>query len=393
MISILAWGLAGFGAAKYWRSSQELSGAESDSAAKSEMASAAAPRRSRPAGMRERSNPEAQHVKLLDHPKPGGSEALALLEQFAAERFEVIGGSRTFHKETLLRQMYQEDRDAALRFIDGVEDGEVAARLVSLMLFAPDRSEIPRLKEWMENQEDPVLRSEILRCMIWTWRSYDGHGALAAIAALPQAEGIDRSKLRALVMERIPVRVQLDLMEALPLADREAFLATHGETLSRNVPEEIFAGIMNLPDSPGRQGAMSSVVRGWAARDPLRAIAAVETLNKSDEEPLILRELAYGWSSVDSLRASKWVDEIPLGPSRDAASAGLAEELAIEQPDMAFRWAERIADVDLRLESLRHVLATWRGANSQAAESALKGAQLNESDRRALAPITKPSNP
>jgi hypothetical protein len=243
----------------------------------------------------------------------------------------------------------------------------------------------------MEGQSDPILRSEILRNMIWSWRGFDGPAALAAIDALPEAEGVDRSKLRALLMERIPVHRQLEVLDDFPLPDREAFFTTHGQTLSSEMPEGIFASIMGLPESVGRDKAMTSVLQQWAQRDPLRAVEAVSKLDAPEVEAHAFRQVAFGWSSGDSLRASQWVDSLPPGPNRDAASAGLAEELATEQPDMAFRWAESIDHVSLRRETLRQVLAAWRNDNPQAAESALRESGLNEADRQALAPTTNAS--
>jgi hypothetical protein len=335
VLAIVLSGLAGFAAASFWPESKEAGPASPSSAKSSRQASESSPP-PRARVPRERSNPEAQHVKLLDHPRPGSADALALLEEFAKERFGAYGGSTTFHTEKLLRLMYEEDPEMALRFLDGIEDRDVAVRMVGLMLFAPGRSEILRLKAWMEGQSDPILRSEILRNMIWSWRGFDGPAALAAIDALPEAEGVDRSKLRALLMERIPVHRQLEVLDDFPLPDREAFFTTHGQTLSSEMPEGIFASIMGLPESVGRDKAMTSVLQQWAQRDPLRAVEAVSKHAAPEVEAHAVRQVAFGWSSGDSLRASQWVDSLPPGPNRDAASAGLAEELATEQPDMAF---------------------------------------------------------
>ena len=63
--------------------------------------------------------------------------------------------------------------------------------------------------------------------------------------------------------------------------------------------------------------------------------------------------LASNWCKSDSLKASEWVNTLPGGNIKQAATAGLARELMKESPAEAMPWIEQISDPKLK-EKLRN---------------------------------------
>lgn len=347
----------------------------------------------KPRGAREPGQALKQHEELLAYAQPGSTDALALLREHAEARFAVRGGSVTFHTESLLREMMHEDPERALEFLDGIEDRDVQDRMSSLMLFGPPREHLPLFVEWMRGQQDPNYRAKLLSLFAWTWARLDSKAVFEAINTITPEE--ERSGLRLGVMRHLSLSERVAVLPSFPEEDRATYFASESESLAAKVPEFLYQSLAGMKSSELRSQAVTNVLRSWATRDPFRAVAEIKKTNDLLLEVEGFREVAYGWSSVDSHRASEWVDDLDPGPSRNAASAGLAEELSGEQPDMAFQWAASITDPELRLHTLEQVLGAWRTSDPTEAEAALAGSDLSESDRRSLAPSlpNKPSNP
>lgn len=328
---------------------------------------------------------DSPHAEILNHAHPGSAEPLALFHK----RLQQNGGG-TYQTERLLRQMYKESLASSLAFLEGITDPEMRKRYASLMLYNPPPHDVPALLQWMKQQGDPDFRTDVLSLLMKHWTRQDQEAVLGAIEALPED---NRSALYAKMLKDLPASQQLASLSKIPDADRESFFATHAKKLSKRLPEESFAMMMELRPSEDRATAMTGLLRNWATKDPLRAIQSLERENDPDLATQGFRDVAFGWSSVDSYRASNWINELKPGPTRDAASSGLAEEMAGEQPDRAFEWAASIRDSELRIDTLRKVMDQWGATDSTAAAAALKNAPLTNEERSALAPRPKTETP
>lgn len=390
LLSVLFSGLAGFGAATFSVAPTGDDGtavpqiASSDPA--SDPASGETNEENEPTEPEtEPSNPNSPHADILGHAQPGSVEPLTLFQK----RVQQQGGG-TYQTERLLRKMYKENLASSLAFLEGIADPDLRKEYTRLMLYDPPVHDVPALLKWMKQQGDPDFRAEVLSLVMKQWTKRDQATALAAIKALPEE---NRSALYAKMMKDLPAHNQLETLPKIPEADRESFFITHAKKLSKRLPEEALARMLELRPSEGRDSAMTDLVRKWATRDPLRAIQSVQAQNDPNLEAQGFREVAHGWSSVDSYRASEWINELKPGPARDAASSGLAEEMTSEQPDRAFEWAASIRDPGLRVETLRQVMEQWRTTDSAAAAAALSASQLTQEEQSALAPQPKVVTP
>ena len=64
--------------------------------------------------------------------------------------------------------------------------------------------------------------------------------------------------------------------------------------------------------------------------------------------------------------------------------AGFTQKLSETDPHTAAKWAETIADSELRLEQLRVVSGQWLKVDAHAARTWIEGLRLSKEDRQEL---------
>ncbi len=292
-------------------------------------------------------------------------------------------------REKAIRLLFADDPARTLAFIDGLEDRAFALELAKSIAFSPPEKETSRLARWVERQEPLSFRAEVLSSMMLSWAGRDFMAAFAAIDRLP--DDADKSSLRKKAMKYVHKRDRFAALEIQPEEDRERYIADNGKALSRDVPEDTFSLLLSHPSSSGRNHALARFVQSWATQDPYRTVQALSAIDDPTERAMAYREAVYGWSSVDSYRASDWVATLPPGLNRDAAVSGLAGELSKEQPDMAFQWGASIMDPEIRLTVLQQVVEAWKATEPRNVLNAVANSSLSVSDREVLrAALTDP---
>jgi hypothetical protein len=110
--------------------------------------------------------------------------------------------------------------------------------------------------------------------------------------------------------------------------------------------------VARLPEGPGRDAAISGVAGVWIGSDP------------------------FG--------AAEWVVGLPAGETRDRALKGLIPSVA-DAPGTAFALAVELSDPGAQAEQAASVLVDWWHTDRQAASNALKGSNLTDTQKSAIA--------
>ena len=100
-------------------------------------------------------------------------------------------------------------------------------------------------------------------------------------------------------------------------------------------------------------------IRARAEQDPANATAQwLANLPMSD--PIYSEEnnsaLMQVWAESDSIAASEWLSQMPVGPQRDAAIAGFSKSIERFEPEAATIWANSMGDPIRRVERLEESL-------------------------------------
>jgi len=147
-------------------------------------------------------------------------------------------------------------------------------------------------------------------------------------------------------------------------------------------PDSFDTTLGKVPEAH-RSHFLRGAMEGMAGRDTEAALARAAALPAADQ-PAATEGIASHFARENEMAASQWINEMPRGPVRDAATRGLCGPLAQSEPDSSWQWALSIGDRAMRVETLGSVYHQWAKKGREAAAAALSSASLNASERRAV---------
>lgn len=202
--------------------------------------------------------------------------------------------------------------------------------------------------------------------------------AAAAVGVLTLTDAADRSAALDAVLGR--------WMHAAPDAARQWALglsgAQAGEVLAKvlfNDPAkearagELAAGFSGLRD-PGEGFANYVPLAREIVRrlpDPDKAMTFIDGLPVGQAREAATEELAGSWVRQDAAAASAWIARLPDGGAKNVGIEALVDSVHEEDPAGAFAWAQKHTEENARLSLLTTALHTWNREDPSAAEAAL----------------------
>jgi hypothetical protein len=218
----------------------------------------------------------------------------------------------------------------------------------------------------------------------------DNRGNLAlALGAVESAPENLRAEIRDRVIrsfaEEHPAQLR-KWLESHPdeRADFELHLLT-GEPFGKDGSKEdvIAPRLKENPSDAKAWNWANGIGRFYAYNHPISGIAWLERLPiRSEMYPLVREMAAYGFLEQREV-AAEWVKNLPAGPFRDEASAGIAQAIRYE-PEEAIAWTESVADEEKRAEVVRSLVDAWMIADSTQALKFIERISLPESRREEL---------
>lgn len=119
--------------------------------------------------------------------------------------------------------------------------------------------------------------------------------------------------------------------------------------------------------------ATQTVARVWATADPQAAVEYFKPFADGHRDAFSTALVV--WVEKDPAAASRWITTVGAGMEVDAAVAALATAPAMREPEIATRWAQRIADPELRSATLTVILRQWAGTDLAAARRYAQASQ------------------
>ncbi|MGB0744524.1 MAG: hypothetical protein ACPGSB_08355 [Opitutales bacterium] len=239
----------------------------------------------------------------------------------------------------------QRDPKAAANWIDGMaNDGSKIAAAKSLASNWA-KTDPATASAWVDTLPKGPLRQEAASALAISWMETDPAGA----TAWATQEALRTVNNQAL-LETIKIYAQTSPDEA------EAFIRQLG-------PVDPFA-----TNDIGRN-YVEQFIHARAESDPAGTAKWLQSLPPGD--PLYQTKHAQNilsiWTKTDSIAASAWLSEQPLGAERDAAIVGFAETIQKFEPEAAATWANTISNPEQRVEQLTNSIRTWANSEPQAA--------------------------
>lgn len=260
----------------------------------------------------------------------------------------------------------QRDPKAAAGWIDGMaNDGSKIAAAKSLAsTWAKSNPE--EASKWVLSLPFDGVRYEATSALTLSWMKTDPESALT------WAERATRGGIFYGDNEHAFIQGIVEYARIAP-GDAEKFV--------RQVQKDPFEAPDYYPNY------VRQFIEARASQDPAETANWLQTL--PDDDPIRYREntttLMKVWTETDSIAASAWLSEQPLGAERDAAIVGFAETIQKFEPEAAATWADTISDPNKRTAQLKQSIRTWAKEKPDAALEWVINSDLAPAEKEQLA--------
>jgi hypothetical protein len=257
---------------------------------------------------------------------------------------------------------------AGLAQLSAVSDPKAAAAIASKALHFFPPKDLPVVLKWYQSlpatAEVSQLRFAALKEIQPVLRRKDFAQAAALTSAMPCPTGQDFTRRQEVMtnlllsFEGSPEQTESQL-SLFPAGDREYLKNQLSERdfrmLSNADRESAVPALGALPaaEAPGRA---TNFFKDWAENDPIRAALAISQVPESARSPDLYSTFASSWAKGNVAQASAWVDTLPPGPDREAASRGLVNGLSQHYPSEALTWAASLHDEEERARLMSTVI-------------------------------------
>jgi hypothetical protein len=200
---------------------------------------------------------------------------------------------------------------------------------------------------WANQQTDSKVKDYILEGSIPSLAITDLQGAVAYFPSLSPGEEktIPEAFRRAAYND---FQGALAVMQSLP-EGRIKDLASQGVShqLSNNDPQAAWDLALGIGDSKLRAQAQEKVVEQWCKSDSTAVAQWIQSLPVGDTKDRA------------SAGATTAINCITVGPKKDLAASGIIQSIAENDPKNALGLASRIFDSNLRTQALRTTAESW----------------------------------
>jgi hypothetical protein len=287
----------------------------------------------------------------------------------------------------LAEEVALNDMRAALEHLvrSGIEERPLVDRL-ALLAFKRWADQAPsEAAQWLADLPAGGFNSTAHVYLGDTWAKADLDGALAWLKALPDSP--DKKEVQLAIgsgaAEQKEVATALELLSVLPPDPRRDQALGYAVQVwamnDRGSALEWLKGVQNpawqeaamgkiavdwaitqpleaaqfaldsIPPGLSQQNAVTVSVRNWAVQAPEQAAAWVERLSEGPLRHAAIESVAEVWAKENSIRAAEWLNSLPAGASRDKAVGMFALTLASTSPEKAAQWADKIQNETLRV--------------------------------------------
>ena len=261
---------------------------------------------------------------------------------FADEMKDEMSDEENYgYRSQVVRGWGSSDPDAAIAYVDAIEDGKLAGGLRWNLVSGLADGNIDRATEYVVSRADAKDRG--------SWRYME--------------------MLTERVLDQRDVKASVGWADQLPDGNvKTAALYRVATDFVAEDPQAAAEWATTLSDTDAGTKVIHEVSDEWAERDPAATVAWLETLPDGDAK-------AYGMSAAltewvkrgDPREASEYLASMAPSEQRDRAVGGFAQTLSNSDPSSAVTWAETIADPKIRQGALINAGRSWMRTDPTAA--------------------------
>ncbi len=138
-----------------------------------------------------------------------------------------------------------------------------------------------------------------------------------------------------------------------------------------DAPADIARRLMAVwPDTRQKQDVIQTTVQDWAKQDRFDdAVSLAQGMTSIQARGKAFATIGLAWSESNRNEAVRWIESLPAGPDRDAATQGLVQKLSKSSLDDGIAWLATIQDTAIRQQSMRSIIQIWRTTDRAAASA------------------------
>jgi hypothetical protein len=142
--------------------------------------------------------------------------------------------------------------------------------------------------------------------------------------------------------------------------DNAVFEKVAGDLAQRS-PAEAANWLRSLPPLEGRNLAFATLAAEWSASAPSTAMQWAAGLDEGEGRGDAMQRVFNRWAGADMVAAAQWLAENESHPTTDKLIQNLVADTTLPEtnPPLALRWAELIADPDLRARQIETLFLGW----------------------------------
>jgi len=299
------------------------------------------------------------------------------------------GGERLRGMLEVVALWAAEDAESALLWLESNAQGLARLETINSGVELWARRDPEATAGWIDGMANDGSKIAAARSLATTWVETDSMAAANWVDGLPRG-AVRQAALQSLTkawLQQDPDAASIWAFEQAEVHDDHDLLHETIKAYSQKSPDAAEALVRDMFAAGKDQTALFSHVLGRAERDPK---ATAEWLaNLSPDDPIYSSQFASGlmsvWAESDSIAASEWLSQMPVGAQRDAAVWGFSESIQRFEPEAAAAWANAIGDPKRRAERLQATLREWSTTRPDEAFEWVKNADLEPALREQLA--------
>jgi len=264
-------------------------------------------------------------------------------------------------------------KDKKARSLDGIlsMSGGVKARTQALMDYYSGMTADQLTAEADKLSHLPIEQKMMASLLLYgRWAEVDPQGALAQTNKM----GFEGAMLRPTVLQGWASSDPQNAAKYFSANPREfvqmggpggnsaSVIASEWAKLD---PESAMTWAGTLTSGQDKSGALASIVREIAAKDPAKAVAAAAGLT-GDDQTRADREIAGQWGATDFTAAKAWIDSLPA-EARDQAMASALSSFASKDPVKASAEIASMTAGDSKNQAISQVAQAWASTDPAAA--------------------------
>jgi hypothetical protein len=249
---------------------------------------------------------------------------------------------------------------AAALAVSGMEEDATRVEAIEALMETWVATNPRQAADWAGSLPAGIFRDDALSSLMVHWAARSAPDAAAWMNRTGVDDGEAASVLASSWAGKDPAAAATWAASLRNEESRRIATSSAAAAWAVSAPRTAAAYAESLPAGE-RTAAITAVLGTWAAASPAEAGAWLSRLTFPSEtdHAIAVAALVTTWTSQSPAAVSKYVNNLPDGPAREAAASQFAVTAAATAPAEALMWALNLRDPDQRNQVVADACENW----------------------------------